>query len=347
MSGSGSLTLHVVTGFLGAGKTTLLNRWLRAPELSDALVVVNEFGAVGLDHELVEAATGDVVLMPSGCLCCDLRGDLVESLRGLLQRRAAGELPPFRRIVLETSGLADPAPILHAWLADPWLSREIAMAGILTLVDAVNGAWTLEHYGEARRQVALADSLVVTKSDLPEADAALPNLLETLSRLNPTAPVHVEAATPIPVEALLAAGPISTLAPRASAWAAHSGAPTAQAFASALPSDEAAVERFLAALRRQLGPELLRIKGLIALREDPDRPLVVQGAQHVLHPLRRLARWPGQDRRTRLVIITDGAAANRAQQLWRALSGAPEIDRPDLVALTENPLAPARGGLLA
>ena len=346
MSKAGSLTLHIVTGFLGAGKTTLLNRWLRAPELADALVIVNEFGSVGLDHELVEAATGDVVLMPSGCLCCDLRGDLVESLRGLLQRRAAGELPPFRRIVLETSGLADPAPILHAWLADPLLSREIGLAGIVTLVDAVNGAQTLEHYGEARRQVALADSLVVTKADLSQAGIGLTALLETLSRLNPAAPVYVEATTAIPVAALLAAGPLGSLAPRARAWAAHSGAPAAQAFTSAEPSDEAAVERFLAALRRHLGPELLRVKGLIALRDDPGRPLVVQGAQHVLHPLRRLAHWPGEDRRTRLVIITDGAAANRAQDLWRALAGAPQIDRPDLVALTDNPLAPARGGLL-
>ena len=152
----------------------MINRLLRAPELADTLVIVNEFGEIGLDHLLYEKIAGDVVLMASGCLCCSLRGDLIDGLHDILRRRDAGEFAPFSRIVLETSGLADPAPILHALIADPRIASRLRIAGVTTLVDAVNGAATLAAHGEARRQVAFADRLVLTKSDLiaPEARVA-------------------------------------------------------------------------------------------------------------------------------------------------------------------------------
>ena len=188
MTESERIPLHVVTGFLGAGKTTLINRLLGAPELAETLVIVNEWGEIGLDHLLFETIADDVILMAAGCLCCTLRGDLIDGLHDVLQRRDAGATPPFARIVLETTGLADPAPILHAWLADPMLARRTEIAGVTTVVDAVNGVATLAAHGEARRQVALADRIALTKVDLA-ASAALTGLREALYEINPAARV--------------------------------------------------------------------------------------------------------------------------------------------------------------
>jgi G3E family GTPase len=166
MTGAASIPVSVVTGFLGAGKTTLLNRLLREPELADALVIVNEWGEVGLDHLLIERVEGDVILLSSGCLCCALRGDLVDALRDLAARRDEAKIAPFNRIIIETSGLADPAPMLHAIIGDQALAARYRLAGVVTLVDAVNGPATLRNFGESARQVALADRLAIAKSDL-------------------------------------------------------------------------------------------------------------------------------------------------------------------------------------
>ena len=210
MTGRDAIAFHIVTGFLGAGKTTLINRLLRAPELADALVIVNEWGEIGLDHLLYERLTGDAILINSGCVCCALRGDLVETLRDVLERRESGALPAFGRIVLETTGLAEPAPILHALIADPELSSRLALAGVTTLVDAVNGMSTLRSRGESARQIALADRLVVAKSDLlPQAERAsrLAELDAALRDLNPTAPIVDGAAAEFgPAEFLADAG---------------------------------------------------------------------------------------------------------------------------------------------
>ncbi len=173
MTGRAPIPFHVVTGFLGAGKTTLINRLLRAPDLSDALVMVNEWGEIGLDNLLYERLAGDAILVNGGCVCCALRGDLIDALRDALARRDSGALPPFGRIVLETTGLAEPAPILHALFADPGLATRLVLAGVTTVVDAVNGAATVGARPESARQVALADRLVVAKTDLwPQAERA-------------------------------------------------------------------------------------------------------------------------------------------------------------------------------
>ena len=334
-----TLPLHLVTGFLGAGKTTFINALLRDPALAGALVLVNEFGEIGLDHWLYERIADDAVLLPSGCLCCDLRGDLIEALVSQLQRRDSGALPPFPRIVIETSGLADPGPILHALIADPTLARRLRLAGVTTLVDAVNGFDTLAAHGEARRQLALADLIIMTKRDLvADVDA-----LETrIADINPAARLSFSAsATEFLREACA-----RPLAERASARSAHGGDARAYAFTHATPIDDVALARFFDRLGAMLGPRLLRVKGLIATRSAPETPLLIQGAQHLLHPPERLADWPGGDRTTRLVVIVDGAPRAEVEALWRALTGAPEIDRPDLAALADNPLAPRLGGLL-
>jgi len=252
-------------------------------------------------------------------------------------------MPQFARIVLETSGLADPAPILHAWLADAVLASRTEIASVTTVVDAVNGAATLEAHGEARRQVALADRIALTKVDLASVPAAL-GLREALHEINPAARV-LDAACDFGVREFLA-GPLDfAFSERATRMAAHGVAVLARVFTTSEPVGAPALARFLARLGAMLGPRLLRVKGLVATAELPGRPLLIQGAQHVFHPPRRLPAWPDGARQTRLVVISDGLESADVESLWRALVGTPGIDRPDFAALTENPLAPRLGGL--
>ena len=328
------IPVHLVTGFLGAGKTTLLNRLLADPALAETLVVVNEFGAAALDHRLYERLDGEVSLLASGCLCCALRGDFVVGLKRVLARRDA---PTFRRIVVETSGLAEPGPILHALFADPALAARLRLANVTTLVDAVNGLATLERHGEARRQVALADLLVLTKTDLGPEVAAL---RQRLAHLAPFAAVTsrdaLSAAEFLAERARAGAAP----SPRA----AHGGA-AAHAFRSSAPIPAEAFARFLNLLRALAGPRLLRVKGLVATADAPDRPWLIQGAQHVFAPPLRLAAWPPGPCETALVVIGEDAAP-AARRLWDALTGEIAPDAPDWAALADNPLAPQGGGLL-
>ena len=342
MSETARLPLHIVTGFLGAGKTSLINRLLRAPELAGTLVMVNEWGEIGLDHLLFETIADDVILLASGCLCCTLRGDLIDGLHDVLRRREARATAGFARVMVETSGLADPAPILHALLADPTLWRRMELANVTTVVDAVNGEATLGSHAEARRQVAVADRIALSKADLV---VSLASLRAALREINPIAPILDVAAGEFDARDFLADPVALPFSARATRMSAHGGSVRARAFTTNEPIGAPAVGRFLAALNERLGPRLLRVKGLIATRESPDRPLLVQGAQHVLHPPRRLPAWPDGSRETRLVVISDGLESSVIEDLWRALVDIPAIDRPDLAALTDNPLAPRPGGL--
>jgi len=332
------LPFHIVTGFLGAGKTSLLNALLKDPALAGALVIVNEFGEIGLDHWLYESMQGEVALLSSGCLCCQLRGDLIETLRDLFARRDSGALTPFTRVLIETSGLADPAPILHALIADPELARRLRLAGVVTLVDAVNGAATLAAHPEARRQLALADLVMITKRDLVSDASAL----EALAReINPAA----RYVNRIGAEDFLDERLVSSPPSRASRMSAHGAGARAFSFSDDSPIADAALGPFFDALHRLAGPKLLRVKGLIFTRSRPGKPLVIQGAQHLVHAPRWLEAWPPGPPQTRLIFIVDGLPETEIAALWRALRGIPEIDRPDLAALTDNPLAPRSGGL--
>jgi G3E family GTPase len=368
--------LVILTGFLGAGKTTLLNRLLRDPEQSGTLVIINEFGAIGLDHLLVERLDGDMLVMTSGCLCCSIRGDLVETLEDVLRRRDNGRISAFTRVVIETTGLADPAPVLHTVMAHPYLRLRFVLRAVVTMVDAVVGAATLDAHPEAVKQVALADRLVLTKTDLTDEAKGDTTLRGRLRALNPMAPI-LDAARGEATSPALFQGVSYDPAARgadAAAWLAaeafddrgghrhgdhrHVGSEqndvnrhdaSIQAFCLRYPRPvpPPAVTLFLELLRSAHGPQLLRLKGLIALSDDPERPVVVHGVQHVMHPPQRLDGWPDDDHETRMVFILRDLDPAFVTGLWRAAAGEPRVDEADLATRVDNPLAPAPGGFLA
>jgi G3E family GTPase len=330
----------VITGFLGAGKTTLLNRLLRDPALAETVVIVNEFGEVGLDHLLMEGVEDGMILMESGCLCCTLRGDLIVTLEDLLRRRDNGRIAPFRRVVIETTGLADPAPILHTVLMHPYLSRRFALDGVVTVVDAVNLPATLAEQEEAVRQVAVADRIVLAKADIATAEQVR-EAHELIGALNPGAPILDAAADEAEAANLVGLG-LYDLAARPAeveAWLAieavagggaghrHDPNSEGEVQAVALIADQPirgqTFDLFWTLMTSTHGPKLLRMKGLLCLAEQPERPVVVHAARQVLHPPQELDVWPSDDRSTRIVLIAKGLDMAMAQRLWGAFLGAP------------------------
>lgn len=377
-----AIPVTVVTGFLGAGKTSLLNRLVRDPALAGTGFIINEFGEIGIDHLLVEAADDGIVELSSGCLCCTVRGELVTTLENFLRGLDNGRIDTLSRIVIETTGLADPVPVLATLTAHPYLSLRYAIDGVITVVDAVNGGRTLDEHEEAVKQVAVADRLVIAKADLPEGAARLPTLSRRLAALNPGAPL-VDAATAAPAD-LLGCGlydPATKTADvrrwlNAEAFEGaghhnhhdddhdcsggtcdhpshhnhdghhhHHGEDSRHDGVSAfsLVSDGAlpagALEMFLELLRAAHGPKLLRLKGVVRLAEDPERPLVVHAVQELFHPPVRLPAWPDADRRTRLVFITRDLAEDEVKRLFDAFAGVLAPDTPDRRAMMDNPLA--------
>ena len=328
------IPVNVVTGFLGSGKTTILQRLLAAPDLRDTAVLVNEFGEVGLDHHLLEGATESTLLLENGCVCCAIRGDLQEALRDLYSRRERGEIPPFRRVVIETSGLADPVPIAYTVLSEPVIQHHFRLGSVITAVDAVNGTRQLERHGESVKQAAVADRLVLTKTDLAEPEVSLA-LEAALRRLNASAPIRRAAEQELSAEELLVEDIFDPAGKQAEVerWLeagaqaaqqdqAHGHDPGIQSFSLIYdrPLDWSAFGIWMTMLLNCHGEQVLRIKGLLNVA-GVATPVLINGVQHVVHPPVHLARWPDGDRRSRIVFIVDSLARERLEASLKAFNG--------------------------
>jgi len=320
----------VLTGFLGSGKTTLLRRLLREPGFSRTAVIVNEFGEVGLDHDLIEASEDSFIELQTGCLCCKVRNDLVMTLHEMLKRRDQGRVSPFTRVVIETSGLADPAPILQTLMTDAEIAGRIVLGGVVTTVDAVNGANTLFREEISVKQVAVADRLVLTKTDL--AGPMQSELIRLLRAQNAAAPLLRACQGQIDApQGMFDGGLYNPLTKSVDVQSWLGSAAIAKdhthnrhdvdtyAILRQKPIQAVALTLFLEALSEHCGPDLLRLKGIVNILESPDQPAVIHGVQHVFHPPSWLARWPSDDRRSRIVFITRRVPRGWVEALLEAL----------------------------
>ncbi|WP_037073335.1 CobW family GTP-binding protein [Rhizobium sp. PDO1-076] len=375
----GRIPVSILTGFLGAGKSTLLNRILKDPAMKDAAVIINEFGEVGIDHLLVESSSDTVVELSDGCLCCTVRGELVDTLAELVDGMQTGKIKPLSRIVIETTGLADPAPVMQSVMGHPAIAQHFDLDGMITVVDAVNGLSTIDGFTEAYKQIAVADRLILTKTTLPEAGDTTA-LVARLRALNPRAPITNGDADEAGSAAVLVNGlydPASKIAD-VDRWLKdevghdhhdhehehhghhdhadhhhhhhehdhhhdvnrHGTSIRSYSIIHDQPIDPMALNMFIDLLRSTHGEKLLRMKAIVALTDQPDRPLVLHGVQSIFHMPVRLPAWPeGSDRKTRLVLITRDLSEDYVRDLFGAFTGRIGIDRPDRAAMVDNPLA--------
>jgi G3E family GTPase len=340
---SAKIPVTVLTGFLGSGKTTLLSNLMRAPELRNAAVIINEFGEISLDHELIEKTDGDVIEIQGGCLCCTVRGDLIGALKNLLLKSAQGEIKAFDRVVLETTGLADPAPILHTLMSDPVAFNKFRLDGVVTTVDALNGAATLDKHEEAVKQAAMADRILLTKCDLvSEADQTA--LEARLKKLNPGQVAIPVSHGQLDVARILDLGPFNpTKTPDVEAWLKaeayeeshhhhdhhhhhdvnrHDDHVQAFSFYVDQPMSQMKLQFFLQLLGMLRGPDLLRVKGIVHVADRPEQPAVVHGVQHIFHPLTWLKEWPSAERRSRFVFIVRDVDPSHIRDLMASLTAA-------------------------
>ena len=347
------IPVSVITGFLGSGKTTLLKHLLPQPAMADTAVVINEFGEVGLDHLLVENSSDDTVVLASGCLCCTIRGDLVDTLRSLFLRRRKGTIPQFKRVVIETTGLADPAPVLHTLMQDPLVSECYRLDGVITTVDAVNGMDQLDKQMESVKQAAVADRVLLTKSDLaegPKVDA----LVARLRKLNPAAPIRPIRDGQIDAAELLNAGLYNPETKsldvrrwlKAEAYSDHNhghghghdhghdhdhdhpdqtphdvNRHDSRISAFALdwdqPLDWSVFVEWIEMLITGHGENLLRLKGILNVAGE-ESPIAIHGVQHLFHPPIALPAWPDSDRHSRIVFITRDIARETIETSFRS-----------------------------
>ena len=373
MASAEKIPIVVLTGFLGSGKTVLLNALLRQPGFADSAIVVNEFGEVGLDHLLVASAEENIVLLDAGCLCCAVLGSLKETLLDLWHRRAQSQVPPFRRVLVETTGLADPGPIVQSIMRDSVVTHFYRLAGLVCVVDALHGVGQREAHDEARSQVAYADRLVVTKTDLLQGDCP-PALRSRLRALNPDADIVIASHGQVSAEELLRPG--ATAAAAELPWLGKLAAQAAQVgqphdhdhghgdgqghegdeshgpddvhahhdpdvgSVSFVIDDEitwSGLAAWIDVLRHRYGCALLRCKGIVNVA---GAPVVVHGVQK-LFDTRRLPDWPDAERRSRLVLIGKGLERDALESLLGWL-GTPEGTQPPLDASTPPPARAAR-----
>ena len=323
------ISTHILTGFLGSGKTTLLNRALKKPALKNTLVIVNEFGEIGLDHLLMENSSDAILELSNGCICCMIRGDLVDTLSSLPDQK-------FDRLIIETTGLANPAPIIQALIGHPELSRKYNLQSVVTTVDCLN-AFTGD-CEEVERQIAFADMIVMTKTDLlteHRRNEAIIECEQNIRAINPNATLVLASNVDDPAELFLASNRINTEAV-AEETPSHHHFKTITLRQDA-PMPRHVLDHFMEQAIFKFGDDLLRIKGLAYISEHPDQPLIVHGVQNIFHQPEKLPSWPQQPQ-TALVIITKLKDPKPIERLFRTFLNVPEIDTPDRAAMTENPL---------
>lgn len=331
--------ITILTGFLGSGKTTLLNHLLADEGMADTAVLINEFGEIGLDHLLVQEIKEGVVLLNSGCLCCTVKGELVDSLRELYLNRIQGEVPNFNRVMIETTGLADPAPVIGALVRDPMFKDWYRLEGIVTTVDAVHGAGQLDDHEEAVKQAAVADRLVLTKSDLAEA-ADRENLERRLRTLNAAAPIIEAEFGNVRADVLLDTGLFNAESKSIDVqrWLHaelyeqdadhvhhHHGADDVNRHDDRIssfcliidePVDWRAFNRWMDAVIERYGADLLRVKGIVTAKRQK-QPFAIHSVQHIRHQPVMLPAWPDGDKRTRIVFITRDVGRSDIEQMWK------------------------------
>lgn len=349
---AGKIPVSLITGFLGSGKTTLISRLVRHPEMNRVAVVINEVGEIGIDHDLVSQSSENISLLANGCICCSVRTDLQETLRDLFARRQVGEVFDFDRVIIETTGLADPAPVIQTLISDTLIGAQFRLDGLVALVDAVNGLSTLDTMPEAVKQVAVADRLFISKTDLATAES-LTALQQRLAEINPQATQGMVVQGDLPPSALIGLGlssaragdetlrflgeSLDELASTASGAGRYLGERSTRhdpairtlSLRFQQPFAWPAFSSALDLLTQMRGPDLLRVKGIVNVE---GKPVVVQGVQHLFHPPIELDRWPSDDHDSRLVFITRHIEADVIRRLFEVVGqlgqGAPQPVAP-------------------
>ena len=344
MNLSERIPVNVLTGFLGSGKTTLLKHWLQSPELANTAVIINELGSVGLDHLLVDNAQESLFLLENGCLCCAVREDLVTSLQELHAKRESGELPAFDRVVIETTGLADPLPVLQTLMMADGVAQHFKTDAVITCVDGVNGLNTLDNHPEAVKQVQVADLLLITKQDVPQAqdEAIKQPLLEKLQSLNPNAKQtgvsggQLNASVLLESRVVMSQGnemPANAIDSTEQASSHHSGKVNSLVLLTDDEVCEFELQHWLDVACTVYGPQLLRVKGLVKIRNNPQKPVLLHAVQQLVSPMERLPAWPSKDQRSRIVLIGEDLQESDIRRVFEGFTGAKLIDTK------ANPLA--------
>jgi G3E family GTPase len=336
---AGKIPVTLITGFLGSGKTTLISKLVRHPSMANAALVINEMGEIGIDHDIVTMSSENIALLANGCICCSVRTDLQETLRDLFARRRVGEIPDFDRVIIETTGLADPAPVVQTLASDTLIAAHFRLDGLVTLVDAVNGASQLANHAEPAKQIALADRVLITKSDIA-APEALEELQVAIQQINPGARVSQVVNGEVDPGELTGLGLASARAGAATlsflgeplegqgsagerrlgrASPLHDASIRTLSLRFQKPFTWAAFSAALELLTTLRGPDLLRMKGIVNV---DGAPVVVQGVQHIFHPPVSLDRWPSADTDSRIVFITRRIEADTIRNLLNAVADA-------------------------
>ncbi len=338
-----NISITVLTGFLGSGKTTILTSLIKQKQMANAAIIINEFGEVGLDHDLIETTDENVIELQNGCICCTIQGDLKTTLLNLLKKMEKGEILPFNHVIIETTGLADPVPIIHTLMTSLDLQRIYSIDGVITVVDSINGEATYNSHEEAVKQTAFADIIILSKTDIAES-GTVNSLIKRIKAINPKVTIIKSDKNSLPVSKLLG---LNDYNPQNKDWNVkewleieknkssndlhnhhdhhhehnvnrHGDEIETFAMVTSQPTSMTSVNFFLELLMSQMGENILRIKGILNIKGE-NSPAVIHGVQHIFHPLEWLEKWPGNDKKSRLVFITKNINKNTIDDFFKII----------------------------